>query len=113
MAKKLSAWTLLVIGSLMLAFAAAAAAQQPQYQVPDYTTPGEQAPDEGAGPDTGAGDTPVAPDDTGAGPGSGEGAPGATLPRTGSETAILFTVLGFVLLLAGVAVRRGVPTRNP
>jgi LPXTG-motif cell wall-anchored protein len=81
------------------------AQQQPEYQVPDNQSPTYQTPAEENAPSTGGGETPTAPG-SGAGPGNAGARPGATLPRTGFDGAIFFAVLGFVLLLAGAAIRR-------
>ena len=83
-----------------------------EYTVP--TTPEYQTPDSGAAPDEDGGDAPAddAPADANA-PDTGAGAPGAdtapagTLPVTGSELPAFLTVFGLVLLLSGLAVRRG------
>jgi hypothetical protein len=90
-----------------LLFAAPALGQQ--YQVP--TTPQYETPAEEQAPDEGAGETP----DTGAAPDAGAGAPedtirpqrGAALPHTGFEDGVFLAAAGFVLLLAGTALRRG------
>jgi hypothetical protein len=115
MARKDPAPKIVAVVALLgaLATAAPALAQQPDYQVPDYQTPTyqppsqtpNQAPAEENAPGAGGGETPTAPG-AGAGPGNAGGVPGGSLPRTGFADAIFIGVLGFVLLLAGTAIRR-------
>jgi len=94
---------------------------------PNYPTP---PPDGDAGPDEGAGEAPeeedAAPEDDAAAPDTGAGAPdtgppvddtqplpAGTLPVTGSDDVAFMTVLGLVMLLGGVAVRRGLRGARP
>ncbi len=83
--------------------------------MPQYQTPGS-----GNAPGSGGGNTPKAPSTptspgSGAGPGNAGAGPGATtrtlpagrLPLTGFEDGVFLAMLGFVLLLAGATMRRG------
>ena len=97
-----------------LALAAPGSAQQPDYQVPSYQTPGSgnQPTDNGnQAPETGGGNTPNATPGAGEAPSGAGAAPTGALPRTGFADGAFIAVLGFVLLLSGASLRRALGPR--
>jgi hypothetical protein len=102
--------------------------QQPQYTTPQYTTPQYTTPQYttppggGKAPAGGGGKTPsTKPTSPGAGgaPGNAGGAPqttgtlpAGTLPLTGFADGVFLAMLGFVLLLAGMTLRRVLRPRS-
>ena len=106
---------IVVLAALLLVALGPASAGAQDYTVP--TTPEYLTPDTGAAPDEGAGAPAEEAPDAGAAPDAGDQAPrtlpAGTLPLTGNDEVAFLSVFGFVLLLGGFAVRRGLRASSP